>query len=219
MERNWSIGLVDRPFDPAVLTFFGIHDLGPNESLAPKVDLSAYTLSSVVDQLCQPEVEINLKACPTWFSPDELVAIVRGATHVASDFAAPIEETNEVTIVPCFWDVQHKPVPQEPFFEWLVGMQATLLIRGDEPDARWNERVTAIEEALECQPTSLPGGQSVCIDDKRTSTEVVVRMGSERVLVLRTDASTTAGEPDYPTNQFHQMTRDAAVAFAERLAR
>ena len=47
---------------------------------------------------------------------------------------------------------------------------------------------------------------------------MVVRMGSERVLVLRTDTCTTAGEPDYPHNQFRQMTRDAAVAFADRLA-
>jgi hypothetical protein len=67
--------------------------------------------------------------------------------------------------------------------------------------------------------TNVPArGASVCIDDKRTSTEVVVRMGSERVL-LRTDTSTTTGEPDYPSEPFHQMTRDAAVAFADRLAR
>jgi hypothetical protein len=219
MERNWSLGLADRPFDPAVLTFFGIHDLRPNESLDPRIDLSAYTLSSVVDQLCQPAVVIDFTVCETWFRPDELVAIVSGATRLASEFAPPIvEEPNGTTIVPCFWDLERNPVPQEPYFDWVVGLQATLLARGDEPTERWNRRIRTIERALECRPTSLPDGQAACIDESKTSTEVVVRMGGQRAMVLRADSSTTGGEPDYPTSELHQMTRQVAVAFAQRLS-
>jgi hypothetical protein len=224
LEPKWWVPLNERPFSTAVLAFVGIHDLGPNTALAPVVEFSALTAETAAAELCRPRLpeakgtQLEPTVCQTWFSRDDLIALVPGATRVPSEFAAPVGSRPDGTrTVSCFWDVQRNPLSQEPFFEWLLGLEAHLVLRGSQSAEQWSQEIHALQDAEGCRAAILPGGIPACVDEDETSADVVVSMGTDRLLVVRAHSSTTAGRPDYPTSQLHAATRHVAAAFAERL--
>jgi hypothetical protein len=157
------------------------------------------------DEVCDPErgciseEPIDAAICETWMSEAELLELVAGGTSVTSltSFDAINERGNVVVL--CLWDVVGNPLPAEPWFEWLVQVQASLTVWGSESEAGWTESLDAFEADLGCAPAELPDDRTpACLREEPGKVDLTVRMDTHRFLWLLLTSSTTAGTPDYP---------------------
>jgi hypothetical protein len=156
------------------------------------------------DEFCDPEQgclprQINTSTCETLLSEADLLALVTGGTSVTSLTSFDGEDDQGNLTLLCLWDVVGNPQAAEPWFDWLVTVQAALKVRIDVSLAEWEEGLDAIDAGLDCAPAELPSDHTpVCLSERPGAVDLSVRPDPDRFLWLLLTSSKTGDAPDYP---------------------
>jgi hypothetical protein len=197
-----------RPFDAVTLAFFGDYEAAPG-SLQPQVEVIAYSMADATNQLCEPDVDLDLTVCDTWASHEELLALVPGGTSVTG----PQDVGTEGGPWACLWTVVGPPLEDPMFFEWTVDVWPFVVVRAGQSDEEWNALVGRVEREKGCTPEPLGADRvPACVSRSDDSMDVVVRLGADRLLWLRLDTL------NYPMPDFHSAGEQLALFLAARLA-
>lgn len=168
----------------------------------------------------QPVTTADLTKCETWITSGQLMADLPGSTVVVpAPVSDPVVHDGQAaTLILCRWAVEGRTHEEEPFFDWMVDVGPNLVLRGNEPDAAWTQRVNQWKEGLECGVV-LAGGTPACtgVRENGAQIEVLVLLNNDKFMILHVDTSVTGGRLDYPAQQLKESALRLAETFSTNI--